>query len=308
MSPNSSDKKEILVIGSTVADVIVNVDVLPATAQDIHVKSQTVSLGGCAYNVSAMIDLFGVPYTLFSPVGKGVYGDFVRKELAEKGITSPVPAPDSENGCCYCFVEGSGERTFISYHGAEYLFEKEWFDVLNPDRFAYAYICGLEIEDKTGDVIVDFLEKSKIKPVFAPGPRIDKIDSNLMKRIFALNPIVHLNEDEVNRYTGAADIESASRVLFAMTGETVIVTAGENGSCYYDGKNFVRVAAVKPERIVDTIGAGDGHCGAVMACLAKGFSMKEALAKANEAASRIVAVRGAVLNSKQQNLPLSFPD
>ena len=93
-----------------------------------------------------------------------------------------------------------------------------------------------------------------------------------------------------------------------MTGGTVIVTAGEKGSCYYDGKSFVTVEAVKPERIVDTIGAGDGHCGAVLACLAKGFSMKEALAKANEAASRIVAVRGAVLNSKQQNLPLSFPD
>lgn len=308
MTAGSSYKTDILVIGSTVADVIINVDVLPTTAQDIHVKSQTISLGGCAYNVSSMIDLFGVPYTLFSPVGRGIYGDFIRKELSAKGIASPVPAPDSENGCCYCFVEESGERTFICYHGAEYLFEREWFDVIDPDRFSYAYICGLEIEDKTGDVIVDFLERSKIKPVFAPGPRIDKIDKNLIKRIFALNPIVHLNEGEVTGYTGAADIESASAALFAMTGETVIVTAGENGSCYYDGKNFVRVAAVKPERIVDTIGAGDGHCGAVLACLAKGFSMKEALAKANEAASRIVSVRGAVLNSKQQNLPLSFPD
>lgn len=299
MPGNSSEKKEILVIGSTVADIIINVNVLPTTAQDIHVKSQTTSLGGCAYNVSAMIDLFGVPYTLFSPVGKGMYGDFVRKELDARGIISPVPTPDNENGCCYCFVEESGERTFISYHGAEYLFEKEWFDVLNPDRFSYAYICGLEIEDKTGDVIVDFLEKSKIKPVFAPGPRIDKIDKNLMERIFALHPIVHLNEDEVTRYTETANIESASMVLFDMTGETVIVTTGEKGSCYYDGKDFVRVAAVKPERIVDTIGAGDGHCGAVLACLAKGLRLDEALAKANEAASRIVSVKGAVLSSRQ---------
>lgn len=299
MPGNSSEKKEILVIGSTVADIIINVNVLPTTAQDIHVKSQTTSLGGCAYNVSAMIDLFGVPYTLFSPVGKGMYGDFVRKELDARGIISPVPTPENENGCCYCFVEESGERTFISYHGAEYLFEKEWFDVLNPDRFSYAYICGLEIEDKTGDVIVDFLEKSKIKPVFAPGPRIDKIDKNLMERIFALHPIVHLNEDEVTRYTETANIESASMVLFDMTGETVIVTTGEKGSCYYDGKDFVRVAAVKPERIVDTIGAGDGHCGAVLACLAKGLRLDEALAKANEAASRIVSVKGAVLSSRQ---------
>ena len=299
MPGNSSEKKEILVIGSTVADIIINVNVLPTTAQDIHVKSQTTSLGGCAYNVSAMIDLFGVPYTLFSPVGKGMYGDFVRKELDARGIISPVPTPDNENGCCYCFVEESGERTFISYHGAEYLFEKEWFDVLNPDRFSYAYICGLEIEDKTGDVIVDFLEKSRIKPVFAPGPRIDKIDKNLMERIFALHPIVHLNEDEVTRYTETANIESASMVLFDMTGETVIVTTGEKGSCYYDGKDFVSVAAVKPERIVDTIGAGDGHCGAVLACLAKGLRLDEALAKANEAASRIVSVKGAVLSSRQ---------
>ncbi|MGN0722015.1 MAG: PfkB family carbohydrate kinase [Anaerovoracaceae bacterium] len=299
MPGNSSEKKEILVIGSTVADIIINVNVLPTTAQDIHVKSQTTSLGGCAYNVSAMIDLFGVPYTLFSPVGKGMYGDFVRKELDARGIISPVPTPDNENGCCYCFVEESGERTFISYHGAEYLFEKEWFDVLNPDRFSYAYICGLEIEDKTGDVIVDFLEKSKIKPVFAPGPRIDKIDKNLMERIFALHPIVHLNEDEVTRYTETADIESASMALFDMTGETVIVTTGEKGSCYYDGKDFVSVAAVKPGRIVDTIGAGDGHCGAVLACLSKDLRLDEALAKANEAASRIVSVKGAVLSSRQ---------
>lgn len=290
-----SDKKEILVIGSTVADVIVNVDVLPTTAQDIHVKSQTVSLGGCAYNVASMIRLFHEPYTLFSPVGKGLYGDFVRRELAADGITSPVPAPDAENGCCYCFVEESGERTFISYHGAEYLFEKEWFDVLNPDRFSYAYICGLEIEDKTGDVIVDFLEKSKIKPVFAPGPRIDKIDKNLMERIFALHPILHLNDDEVMRYTGASDLETAAASLFALTEETVIVTTGEKGSCYYDGKDFVSVAAVKPERIVDTIGAGDGHCGAVLSCLSKGLEMKEALALANAAASQIVSVKGATL-------------
>ena len=118
MSPNSSDKKEILVIGSTVADVIVNVDVLPTTAQDIHVKSQTVSLGGCAHNAASMIRLFNKPYNLISPVGKGLYGDFVRSKLAAEGIVSPIPTPDAENGCCYCFVEESGERTFISYHGA----------------------------------------------------------------------------------------------------------------------------------------------------------------------------------------------
>ena len=36
--------KKVLVIGSTVADIIINVDYLPTTAQDIHIKSQTMGL------------------------------------------------------------------------------------------------------------------------------------------------------------------------------------------------------------------------------------------------------------------------
>lgn len=110
--------KKVLVIGSAVVDVIITLDHLPGRSEDVHVKTQTMSLGGCAYNTSDIIRHFGVPYIPFFPVGKGAYGDFVKNHLAMRGITSPIPTPDSENGCCYCFVEEDGERTFISYHGA----------------------------------------------------------------------------------------------------------------------------------------------------------------------------------------------
>ena len=69
--------KKALIIGSTVVDVIVNlVDSLPKTGEDVHVRSQHMSLGGCAYNVSDSVRHFQVPYILFSPVGTGVYGYF----------------------------------------------------------------------------------------------------------------------------------------------------------------------------------------------------------------------------------------
>ncbi len=81
--------KKILLIGSTVADIIINLDHLPTTSADVNIVSQEMSLGGCAYNVSNMIHLFEVPYRLFSPVGTGLYGDFVRNQLAAKGLASP---------------------------------------------------------------------------------------------------------------------------------------------------------------------------------------------------------------------------
>ena len=290
--------KKILVIGSTVADIIINVDYLPTTAQDVHLHSQSMSLGGCAHNVSDMIRHFGAPYILYSPVGTGLYGDFVRGELAKKGIESPVPTPNQANGCCYCFVEDHGERTFIVDHGAEYLFYKEWFDQLNVGELSCVYICGLEIEDKTGSTIVDFLEASGLPVYFAPGPRIHMIPDELMQRIFALKPVLHLNEDEVCRYTGVDTIEGAAAALHAMTGNTLVVTNGENGAYYYDDNGIHHVPGVACEKMVDTIGAGDSHCGATIAGLSMGLSMEEAIAKANIAAAAVVGTKGALLSDE----------
>ena len=324
--------KKILVIGSTVADIIINLDFLPTTADDVHVKSQTMSLGGCAHNVADMIRHFGAPYTLFSPVGTGLYGDFVRNQLAAKGLASPMPTPDMANGCCYCFVEESGERTFIVDHGAEYLFYREWFDQLKLDKLSCAYICGLEIEEKTGGVIVDFLEESGLPVFYGPGPRICLIDPALMERIFALHPVMHLNEDEICRYTGCDTISAAAEALYARTGNTIIITNGPNGAYYYGdyhysdcfggeessykgggengregdceggrksgfegGQGLVHVPPVPVDHVVDTIGAGDAHCGAVMAGLSMGLSMYDAIAKANAASSLVVANKGGVL-------------
>ena len=291
--------KKILVIGSTVADVIVNLDYLPRTAEDVHIKSQSVSLGGCAHNVSDMIGHFGVPYTLFSPVGTGMYGDFVRKHLAEKGVVSPIPTPDMANGCCYCFVESGGERTFIVDHGAEYLFYPEWFETLNPAEYSCIYICGLEIEEKTGDVVTDFLEKSGLPVFFAPGPRLSRIAPALMERVFALSPVLHLNDDEAREYTKADTIEEAAKRLYALTKNMVVITTGDKGACFYDGQSLTQVAPVKVDHITDTIGAGDGHCGALMACLARGMGPEEAIAKANAAAALLVTVKGGILTNEQ---------
>ncbi|MDD6815672.1 MAG: PfkB family carbohydrate kinase [Firmicutes bacterium] len=301
-----SAMKKILVIGSTVADIIIELDRLPVTAEDVHVKSQSMSLGGCAHNVADMLRHFDVPFTLFSPVGTGLYADFVRKELTVKGMESPISVPDRANGCCYCFVEASGERTFVVDHGAEYLFEKEWFDRLDPSEYSAAYICGLEIEEKTGSTIVDFLERSGLPVFFAPGPRLNLIDPALMDRIFALHPVLHLNRDEICSYTGCPEVEDAAKTLFVQTKNTVIITKGADGACFFpsekDSETDSGIACVPPfpvSHVEDTIGAGDGHCGAVMACLARGLSLSEALTAANAVSAKIVSVKGALLSQDE---------
>lgn len=292
--------KKILVIGSTVVDIIVELmERLPRTGEDVHVRHQQMSLGGCAYNVSDSVRHFQVPYILFSPVGTGIYGYYVREELKKRGISSPIPSPNLDNGCCYCFVESSGERTFVSYHGAEYLFRREWFDLIDTEEIDSVYICGLEIEETTGSVIVEFLEKNpQLKIFFAPGPRLTVIDPELVQRIYRLSPILHLNENEALEVTGASSLSEAALCLYEKTQNAVIITLGERGCYYYDGSKEEIIPAVK-SRQIDTIGAGDSHIGSVIACLKLGQPLPAAIANANKVAAAVVENSSAILPDEE---------
>lgn len=290
--------KQVLVIGSTVADVIIHVDRLPATGEDIHVKRQTISLGGCAYNVSDMLRLFQIPYILFSPVGTGTYGYFVREALAERGIQSPIPAPEQENGCCYCFVEASGERTFVCHRGAEYRFHPEWFHQLDSDSIDSVYLCGLEMEEPTGIHILRYLEQHPgFQIYFAPGPRIRLLQPPILESVFALSPILHLNEREALEYTGRDTVEEAAHTLHQKTRNTVIVTLGPQGAYYQTTGASALIPGTKAEQ-KDTIGAGDSHIGAVIARLKQGASMETALTDANRIAAAVVETAGALLSEE----------
>ena len=298
--------KKILMIGSVVVDVVINLHHLPATGEDVHVIAQKMSLGGCAYNATDMVRHFRVPHVLFAPVGTGTYGDYIRKHLAERGISTPIPTPDMDNGCCYCFVEHTGERTFISHHGAEYLFYPEWFDLLDAGEFDSAYLCGLEVEERTGEAPVAFLEAHpNLQVYFAPGPRIMEVPRERMERVLDLKPVLHLNEGESLRYTGEKTVEAAAMALHRRTGRAVIVTLGEKGAYLAEDGAGILVPGVAATQ-VDTIGAGDAHIGAVMACRQLGCTFAEAVARANRAAAAVVEAQGALL-PEERFLELGLP-
>ena len=86
--------------------------------------------------------------------------------------------------------------------------------------------------------------------------------------------------------------------LYAKTDNTVIVTLGDKGAAWYDGTQVQIAPPVKVDAVVDTIGAGDSHIGAVMAGLYNGKTMAQAIADANKVAAAVVQVKGALLTQE----------
>ncbi len=291
--------KQTLIIGSTVVDVIIGIPKLPIKSQDVNITSQTQSLGGCAYNVSNMLYLEKIPYTLCSPVGSGLYGEFVERELQKKGVVPFVRLDDIANGCCYCLVEDDGERTFLSHHGAEYIFNKAWMKNIDPSLVDSAYICGIEIEDPTGIEIVEYLEEHPEYSIFfAVGPRINYIEKSRLERLFNLKPIIHLNEIEALEYTKCNSVEKAAKHLNELTNNSLIITLGEKGALVFENGNTSIIKGYEAT-IVDTIGAGDCHVGSVISGLKQGFSLVKSVRRANAFSAAVVGVSGAILTEKE---------
>lgn len=289
--------KPALIIGSTCVDVIINLEHLPRTAENLRPRSQSMALGGCAYNVAYMMRILKAPHTFITPVGTGTYGDYVARELTAREIPILIRVPDQDNGCCYCLVEDSGERTFLSIHGAEYTFQKSWMDGFPSGDYQRVYICGLEVEEPTGIHLIEYLEEHPdLEVCYAPGPRGVRIPPSRNDRMMKLGPLLHLNEQEALELSGAGSFEEAAEQLFFRTQNTVILTLGEKGTyCREKNGDSYLVPSIPSRNVVDTIGAGDAHIGTILALLTRGVPLYQSIAWANRVAGAVVEIQGASL-------------
>jgi len=299
--------KQTLVIGSTVVDVQLGVPAIPRRGEDVNILSSEYRIGGCAYNVYKALRLFDSPAQLCSPVGRGIFGNMVRKRFEDEGLI-PFVSLYEENGCCYCLIEPDGERSFLSHHGAEYLFSRSWMTGINYPDTDSVFICGLEVEDPTGSEIIEFVyEHPELELFFAPGPRIKHIEGEKMERLLARRdingrgPLLHLNKFEALSYSGKRKLSEAAEFLAAKTENSLVITLGEQG-CYFFGNHNGHYVPGISANVVDTVGAGDAHYGALISCLKKGMELEEACIVANKIGAAVVGISGTVLDSMPAGL------
>lgn len=288
-----------LVLGSTVLDMIVRVEHLPNQKEDVHTKSMQMSLGGMAYNVYYTMQAMKSQAILGTPIGTGFFADCVKNLLNQKGMRCFAQVEEEDNGCCLCLVDQSGERTFISHHGAEYRFDPHWFDDFDFNPIDRIYLSGLEVEEPTGLALVEFVEKKGIPLLFAPGPRLMKIEAQRMERLLQLHPMLHLNDQEAQQYTGRTTVAEAAQCLYAKTQAPLIITCGEAGAWLQKTQKEGILIPSKKVVVQDTIGAGDSHAGAFLAALQMGKSLQEAVVLANRIAEEVVQCTGGLLHPEQ---------
>ena len=264
-----------LVLGSAVIDVIIDIECLPKAGEDIPGIQKGMIVGGCAFNVSKILDGLQMPHDLCVPVGQGMYADRIRRALRQ--------------GAHDVLIEKEGERTFISIDGIETKWQDFWLANLDATRYDYIYASGYGFQDgnASGDVIMRFLRRKKpeCRLVLDPGPRL--LGKQFEEELLQMGTILEMNQAEARAMGQSEDVRQAARNLQKRTGQPVIITMGKAGTlcCTSDGETTVSAVPVKA---IDTIGAGDSHTAGFLAALAQRKTLLEACAEANRVAACVV--------------------
>ncbi len=98
-----------------------------------------------------------------------------------------------------------------------------------------------------------FLRKRLEDGRIIPSKWIDA--EEILKKIYLLK----CDEKEIQKLTGISDIIEAAKSVLRIGPKMVIITRSERGSIIFSHKEFIKIPAFKPDKIVDATGAGDTY-------------------------------------------------
>ena len=281
-----------LILGAAYVDVVVNVPQLPFSGGDVTGDLKSAVVGGSAFNVYGAISYVNAEDDLFVPIVKGQYANLVRNELQAKQIPELLSVSDADNGWDISMVEPSGERSFLTIPGIDQIWKNDWLERVDLDDYKYFYVSGYQVEnEQIANSVLEALSKRSNDAylLFDASPRISHLTQRTINQLLTKNVIIHCNEDEIEYFGATGDsLDEIAQKIYLKTHSPVLFTLGSKGTYYFDGNQSATIPGEKVA-VVNTIGAGDTHCGGFLAGLSAGKSIADSIKLANKLAAKVVA-------------------
>jgi sugar/nucleoside kinase (ribokinase family) len=287
-------KRGLLQMSGVVVDFVHRVDRLPAPGEEVEAKTAVLVAGG-GFNAMVAAKRFGADVAYGGALGVGPFADLARAALAAEGIAALQRGRAAiDQGVCIVLVDASGERSFVSRHGAERAATAADLAAIPAADYDWILLSGYSLyHPLSADAFADWLEALPRGPrlCFDPGPVIGGIEKTRLARALARADWVSANRREAEILTGRRDPAEAVEAL-AVGREGALARDGAAG-CWlaHGGRKAERLAGFVVEPI-DTTGAGDAHDGAFIAASLGGRPPRDAAILANAAAAISVTRAG----------------
>lgn len=271
---------DIVILGVFVADTTYRAARQPRMGETVLGQSFALGPGGKGSNQAVAAAMAGLRVGFITRLGQDTFADIAMATWEKAGVRPLVTRDaDSYTGAAYIFLEeATGNNAIIVAPGAAATIGPADIEA-HADAIAGAKVFVTQLEQPL-DAAERGLELARAGgtiTILNPAPA-----AALPDRVLALCDYLTPNETEAETLTGipvrsVPEATRAAEALLARGVGAVIVTLGENGALYHDGREARHLPAMTLGAVAETTGAGDAFNGGFAAALAEGRSPAEAI-------------------------------
>jgi pseudouridine kinase len=274
-------RDDVLCIGSAVVDHFLEIkpkfkDV--NLGDKVLVDKLEVHSGGGATNVAAGLSKMGIKVKILTKLGNDKEADFILNEMKQYKVKNIClhRSKKSTNFSTLISSEKENDRVIYAYKGAS-------SDLTLADfkksqlKAKWIYLGSLMGKSlKTGEEIVEYVKKKKIKIMFNPSLYSAKKGWQFRKVLRATDVLI-LNKEEATALAGKKSVPKRMLLRLSQFGpETVIITDGPR-KVYALFEDEVYCLTPPNVKVIGTAGAGDAFNSGVLAGLIKKESFEDCL-------------------------------
>jgi ribokinase len=290
--------------------------ILPFGAKVACEVTSTVAAGGNSSNVAVACARLGMRVALAAYVGDDRPGREAVDALGTEGVDTSLVRLDPRVATNRNFVLRVGhERTILVDHEQH---DCRWPRLQPSEIPSWLFLSSVgrdahEYEDQ----IADWLEGVPgVSLAFEPGTLQVSRGAAALARLFRRSGLVVCNREEAATITGGTPEEDPTVLLDRMLDlgpERVVVTDGSAGAYGADRTGHLHVPVFPDDApVVDRTGAGDAFAATLVACIASGLPLGEAMVRAPVNSMRVVqrvgTQAGLVTRAELEDLVAAAPE
>ena len=282
---------KIAVIGSTMMDLTVYADILPAAGETRFGESFTTGFGGKGANQAVMAARTGATVTMITGIGKDGFGEESLQNFKNCQMdTSSVLRLDTHTGVAHIWVDGQGQNRISIVPGANFkLTQQDAVDEVSKLKNVTVLIAQCEIPQEVTLAAFRTAQELGITTILNPAPYQPLTDDLLELTDWLIpNEIEFAELDKAHRAPDTDEVIASLR-----TKGRTIVTLGSEGAALVTSEGKVKRFSANKVSATDTTGAGDCFIGAFAAAIAAGASEESAVQFGIDCATKSVTRKGA---------------
>ncbi|MEN9329504.1 MAG: hypothetical protein RLZZ484_692, partial [Pseudomonadota bacterium] len=254
--------------------------------ETLMASSFATSPGGKGSNAAVAAARQGASVGLIARIGDDDFGRMGLALWEREGIDPRhvVQAAGERSGVAQILVYEDGDNSIAVAPGAGSGLNAQHVQAAQGMVSACKVVmASLEVPQRATQAAFALAKQAGALTLLNPAPALP-VDVALWRMVDVLTP----NEPELQTLSGLpahAGLQEAAQVLLTQGVQAVVVTLGEKGCALFRSGAPPVFVSGHPQRVIDTIGAGDTFTGALAAALARGEDLELAMRWANAAAA-----------------------